>query len=486
MSERNNKRIVLVNPPLSMNNRYGQLGQAGGSEPPLGLCYLAGVIKQEGFDVRIIDSQALGLGIGQTAGLIEKLHPKYVGISAATIAIESASELARNIKALDPKIKVIIGGCHVSALPIETLKEYESFDVGVVGEGENTIIELISAVDNNVDLKTVRGIVSRQNGEVWLSAERSRIKNLDNLPYPAFDLLPEINRFYRLPTQSLMGKNSFSLVTSRGCPGECSFCDKKVFGEYVSMHSPEYIMEMMRILHKAHKINNILFEDDNFMVSKQRLRVFSDLFRKESLDVRWSALARVDYIDKELLQIAKEAGCWQISYGIESGSQKILDFYHKGVSLSQIKETIEMTKNIGLRIKCFFMWGNPYEDRDTIAQTINFIKGLDIDDISITFFTPYPGSKIWPDIKSYGGFDGRWRELSCFTLVFKPSELEESFLINTRKNVLKDFYFRPKAIFSYLKRIKSVTQFKELILSFYHLFGYIFTKERRNAQTGNL
>lgn len=481
MLERSNKKIVLVNPPLSMSSRYGQLGQAGGNEPPLGLCYLASIIKQEGFDVRIIDTQAVGLGLEETVRLIENLRPKYVGITATTMAIESASELARNIKALDSKIKVIIGGCHVSSLPVETLQEYGFFDVGVVGEGENTIIELILALDNNVDLRTVRGIVSRQDGEVWLSGQRSRIKNLDNLPYPAFDLLPEINRFYRLPTQSLVGKNSFSLVTSRGCPGKCSFCDKKVFGEYISMHSPEYIIEMLCILNKAHKINNILFEDDNFMFSKQRLRAFSDLFRKESLKVRWSALARVDYVDKELLQIAKDSGCWQISYGIESGSQKILDFYHKGITLCQIKETIEMTKKIGLKIKCFFMWGNPTEDRDSIAETINFIRNLDTDDISITFFTPYPGSEIWRNIKSYGGFERRWKKLNCFELVFNPHGLEENFLIRTRKKALKDFYFRPKTIFAYFKRINSAAQFKELILSFYHLFCYIFAKERQDV-----
>lgn len=476
MSARSNNRIAFINPPLTNNRRYGQLSRAGGNEPPLGLCYLAGVMRREGFDVRIIDSQACGFGLKETADLIKTIKPKYVGITATTMAINSASELSYVLKSRDPGIKVIIGGCHVSSLPDETLEQHRFFDIGVLDEGEFTVRELILALENNIGLDNVKGIAIRKESGVYLSERRARIKNLDSLPYPAFDLLPDINRFYRLPAQSLAGRYGFSLITSRGCGGKCSFCDKKVFGNYVSMHSAEYIAEMIHTLNRNYKITNILFEDDNFMISKQRLENLIGLIGKKKLKIRWTALARVDGITKESLKLAKSGGCWQISYGIESGSRKILDFYKKGITAGQIIDVIELTKKISLKVKCFFIWGNPLEDKNSIGETSDFIEKLDIDDISITFFTPYPGSELWPDISSYGKLLKGWDGMTCFELVFVPYNLDKEFLVRTRKTALARFYLRPKVIFSYMTRLRSWAQFKELILSFYILLCYILKK----------
>ena len=223
-----------------------------------------------------------------------------------------------------------------------------------------------------------------------------------------------------------------------------------------------------------------MFEDDNFMISKQRLNALVNLINKKRLKIYWSSLARVDNVDRDLLKMAKDGGCWQILYGIESGCQRILDFYKKGITIEQIRDVIELTKRVGLKIKGFFMWGNPAEDKNSIKETINFIKSLNMDDIAITFFTPYPGSAIWPDVKSYGSFDKNWEKMSCYELVFKPHGLKEEYLISSRKQVLKNFYFRSKVILSYLIRIRSITQLRELILSAYSLFCYIFRRKEQN------
>lgn len=470
-----NKRIILVNPPLSVRRRYGKLGQAGSNEPPLGLCYLASIVRKAGFDVRIIDAQASGYELTRTLNIIKSFEPHYVGISAATMAISSASELARMIKISESNIKIIIGGSHVSALPSETLQECGFFDAGVIGEGEETLKELVLFLQNNLDLKEVKGItIRREDNLIYRSSERMRIKNLDCLPMPAFELLPEIASSYRLPTQSLADKRSFSLVTSRGCAGNCSFCDKKVFGNYISMHSAEYVLEMIHILNKKHKITNIMFEDDDFLISKPRIEKLIELINKKGLTIQWTAKTRIDAVDKDILKIAKEGGCWQIAYGIESGSQGVLDFYKKGITIEKIKDKIALTKSIGLKIKCFFMLGNPREDKNSINQTIRLINNLDIDDISVTFFTPFPGSRIWPEIQHYGNFNKNWQKMSCFEVVFTPYRLDSLYLINTRKKILRDFYFRPKIFFSYLTRIKSLAQLKELIFSFFCLIRYLF------------
>jgi len=477
MSATNNKKIVFVNPPLSISRRYGYLGYAGGNEPPIGLCYLAAAVRKKGFGTAIIDAQATGLNLNRTISLIISYRPTYVGITAATMAIKSAYELALGIKKIDPTIKIIIGGCHVSSLPKETLEECRSFDVGVIGEGEDTIVELIQALDKDEDLSVVKGIVSRQDKDIRLSPPRNRIKDLDSLPYPAFDLLPDIKKCYRLPAQNLAGGYGFSLISSRGCFGKCLFCDKKVFGDHITMHSAEYITEMACILNKDYDITEIMFEDDNFMISKERLELMVSLFKKRQLKFKWSVLARVDSVDGESLRIAKAGGCWRISYGIESGCQRILDFYEKGITISQIKNAIDLTKKAGLKIKCFFMWGNPFEDKNSVQDTSEFIKGLGIDDVSITFFTPYPGSKIWKDISSYGRLDNDAAKMSCFELVFRPFGLTDDYLISTRKKTLRDFYLRPKVFFSYLRRIRSMRLFKQLLLSAWCLFCYVFKRK---------
>jgi len=474
----NNRKIVFVNPPLSIDRRYGSLGYAGGSEPPAGLCYLAGTVRQKGFDAAIIDSQATGLSLNKTISMAMSYRPAYVGITAATMAIKSAYELALGIKGLNPDIKIIIGGCHVSSLPKETMEECGSFDAGVIGEGEDTIIELMRALDNDENMGIVKGIVFRQGKDVRLSSPRNRIKDLDSLPYPAFDLLPDIKRYYRLPAQSLAGGNGFSLISSRGCFGKCLFCDKKVFGDQVTMHSAEYITEMACILNRNYNITDIMFEDDNFMVSKERLESMASLFRKRRLRVKWSALARIDSVDEESLRIAKAGGCWQISYGIESGCQRILDFYEKGISTERIKDAITLTKKAGLKIKCFFMWGNPSEDKDSLRDTAKLIRRLDIDDISITFSTPYHGSRIWKSIRSYGSFDNNTEKMSCFELVFRPFGLTDDYLASTRKKALRDFYLKPRIFFSYLRRIRSMRLFKQLLLSAWCLFCHVLFKRK--------
>jgi anaerobic magnesium-protoporphyrin IX monomethyl ester cyclase len=475
MSQR--KRIIFVNPPLTGFSRYGSLGYSGGYQPPLGLCYLAGVARKAGLETRIIDAQACNLDLGQTVSLVKSFTPDYVGITAASMAISAASDLAGFIKSGNPRLKTIIGGCHISALPEATLNGYDNFDFGIAGEGEETLKELLLSLENGRGVKDIKGLVSKDGGGVYFSGPRQRIKDLDSLPMPAFDLLPDIRRFYRLPVQSIYGRYGFSLVTSRGCHGSCSFCDKKVFGAYVAMHGAEYIAEMIAVLAREYGINNILFEDDNFMASKERLEELSGLLKKDRNRLHWTAMARIDGVDNESLELAKSCGCRQISYGVESGSQRILDFYKKGISKDKIKDIIELTKKTGLGVKCFFMWGNPTEDEASLRETFDFIKGLDADDISITFFTPYPGSEIWRSIENYGALDRTWKKMSCFEAVFLPRGLDKKQLIDSRKKALRSFYFRPRIFISYLSRLRSFAQLKELVLSFSGFLNYVFRKD---------
>lgn len=473
------KTIVFVHPPLSLEKRYGKLAQAGHTEPPFGLCYLAAVTRQRGLNTSIVDAQALNLDVQETVAAILSFSPDYVGITATTMLIISAATIAGEIKNRNPEIIVIIGGVHVTALPKETLLDNSCFDFGVIGEGEETLIELLGALAESKEPKLVSGLAMRQltNG-VLLTGNRPLIKNLDELPYPAFDLLPSMGKYYRAATQSVDRLPALSLITSRGCPGKCTFCDTSLQGHVSRAHSAEYVANLMETLSKEYGAKSIFFFDDNFLIFKPRLRELVRILEERKLDLTWSCLGRVDMVDLETLEVAKSGGCWQVMYGIETGSQRILDFYKKNITLEQVERAINLTKKARLRTKGFIMFGNCLETTESIKTTIHFIKRLDLDDVSISFFTPFPGSEVYGKVENYGKFDQDWERMSCFDIVFVPNGFTVEELRYWAKTAYRQFYFRPKIIFSYLRRITSWAQFKELLLSGLALLRYSFSRAR--------
>ena len=455
----NKDTIVLVNPFSSLSDRYGLLAFAGGIEPPFGLCYLAAQARNIGYKVVIIDTQALSLTNHEVIKRIISLKPRYVGFTACTTQINNASYMARALKETLPDVINIIGGPHVSSMPESTMRDHPEFDVVVVGEGELTFCEILSNFDQGKDLSMVDGLVFRREDRIISTKPRSRINDLDSLPPPAFDLLPHLPKYYRVPLQSAYRYPCISLVTSRGCPNQCVFCDRKVFGNYPRFHSAQFVMEMVRDLRKYYRIKSIMFEDDNFVSSKERLYELLGMFQREKIDLNWSCNARVDMVSEDLLREMKKGGCWQVLYGIESGSQKILDFLKKNITREQIKHSIKIAKKAGIRTKGFIMFGNPLETKETLQETIDFINNMDMEDVSITYFTPYPGSEIFASIRNLGKFDNDWSKMSCFKPVFYPHGLSRETLESMIKKAYLKFYFRRKIIFSHLKRIKS---FKKL------------------------
>lgn len=467
------KTIIFVNPPLAVRERYGDLASGGAVEPPHGLTYLASITRKRFFISRILDAEALKLNINETVKEILNYSPKYVGITATTASIYSAGNIAEAIKKIDYKIKVIVGGVHLTSLPEETMEAFGSFDIGVVGEGELTICELLEAIEEGRDLDNVKGLIIRRNGQLKFTGEREFIKNLDDLPLPAWDLLPSLSNYYSVPPQSVYKIPSTSLVTSRGCPGRCIFCDRSVFGNICRAHSAEYIMKMIQTLYERYQIREILFEDDNFLLFRSRLIKLTQLLRSSDIDISWSCLARPDTVEEDTLLMAKKAGCWQILYGIESGSQKILDFINKEINLRQIEEALIATKKLGLKTKGFLMVGHPLETRQTIQESLDFIKRVPLDDISVTFFTPFPGSQVYTIASRYGRIQNDWKKMTTFHPAFIPQGFTKKDLYNSSKYLLRGFYFRPKIFLSYFKRISSLRQSIKLLKGGYALLKYI-------------
>ncbi len=478
-------KVIFINPALSMKERYGILAQAGGTEPPFGLCYLASAMIKDGHSAYIIDAQALNKDCQETVDLVLKEKPNYAAITAVTASIYSAAEIARKIKDSNSEITTIIGGPHLSSLPLETMKVFPEFDIGVFGEGEETLSALLDCLDKNKSLEAVNGLVVRRDNDIFMTDKRNLIRDLDVLATPSFELLPDITRYYSVPAQSVDRLPAISLVTSRGCMGQCIFCDRSIFGNYCRAHSAEYVMSLIKKLYHEYGIRSFMFEDDNFTFFKQRLSRLIQLLNKEKLDLTWSCTARVDTVDANILKEMRNSGCWQVLYGIESGSQRILDFLDKNTKLSQIEDALRMAKNAGINTKGFFILGNPLETKESMEETIRFIKKADLDDISLTFFTPYPGSEIYSSIDNYGQFDRDWKKTGQFQITFLPHGITKKELLSYSQRAYLSFYLRTKTFISYLRRVNNFSQFKVIFLSCIALIRYIFTNKNYSNEADN-
>lgn len=447
--------IVFSTSPLTLEERYGTLAGAGNTLPSMGLLYLASVVRKNGYKTGVVEASSLGLSYEDALNQILSFSPDYIGITATTVSIFHAAKLAGKIKEKDKNIKVIIGGPHLTAVPKETMEMFPAFDYAVIGEGEETIVDLLRTLDNGCKIDDVKGIAYRyaQNGGVGINERRNLIDDLDTIPFPAWDILSDFPAGYYPVAIRCRKYPAAHLLTSRGCPHKCIFCDTSVFTKKYRAFSSEYILEMIKTLYHKYGIREILFEDDVFVIFKKRLIEICEGLLKENFKISWSCLGRANAVKPDILKLMKRAGCWQIGFGIESGDQKILDFAKKAITLEQVEEAVRWTKEAGIHTKGFFILGFPLETEESISNTINFSKKIMLDDISVNLMTPFPGSEIYNIADKYGKFNKDWSKMNMLQSVFIPNGLSEDGLNFYNKKMLKEFYLRPRIIKNYALRM---------------------------------
>ncbi len=451
--------IVLVKPPLSREDIYGKMSSVGPSDPPLGLANLAAYLRNNHIGVEIIDADAMCLSSEDVVAEIVRKAPKYVGITAVTLAISSAARLAQKIKDINSEVITILGGVHLSAAPRETMEKYLQFDVGVIGEGEITLFELIKNLDAKGELKAVNGLVYRLNNEIFFTDDRKPNLKLDSFPPPAWDLIPGFPQNYPVPPYSTYKSPSSSLMTSRGCGRRCTFCFQGTMGRTFRAHSAEYVMEIITHLYHKYGIRDLRFQDDQFLASKKRTEKVCNMLIEAKLDLSFSCLARIDTINDNVLRLLKRAGCRQINFGIESGSQRILDLVKKDIVLEDVFQAVKLTKAHGIRTMGYFMVGFPSETEGTIQETIAFAKKLPLDDASFFLMAPFPGSELYNTAHTYGEFNKDWEAMNVFTEpCFIPHGLTKEKLVYYRNKAMRQFYLRPRIVLSHLKSITSLSQ----------------------------
>lgn len=473
--------IIFINPPLSQEERYGIKFKAGGQTPPTGLALLAAICRKKGYKTAIIDAPAVNFSSEDVINDLIKKNPKYVGITAVTISIFNAKDLCLSIKKHLPNIKIILGGPHITAVPDETIKRMGNFfDIAVIGEGDITILELLDALKKNKSLNTVKGIAypAEDNKKLIFTEPQNILTDLDSLPFPAWDLLPNLSKYYTPPAHTVKKFPAALLVTSRGCPGLCTFCDNQVFGRRFRGYSADYIIKMIKHLKKEYNINEIQFRDDNFLVFKERTKEICEKIIEEKIDIVWSCAGRVDMITPETLVLLKKAGCWQIWYGIESGSNDVLKAIKKNTNVEIITKAITETKKAGISPCGFFIIGMPTETEKDIKKTIDLLLKLPLDEFHISHLVPFPGSEIYYNADKFGKFDNDWKKLSGWLITFIPKKLSEKKLVYYSSYAFRKFYFRPRIIFNYIKKINSFRALKIYFIAFLGLIQMILKKKR--------
>jgi anaerobic magnesium-protoporphyrin IX monomethyl ester cyclase len=443
--------IVLVNPPYSFwSPEKNYLRPFIGNLPSLGILSLAAVLRKAGFPVSIVESASLGLSFSRTVDAILRQRPKYVGFSCPTAAVGNAAKIARAVKERSPKARVLAGGPHITALPEETFRRFPDFDFGILGEGEAALLDLMEALEGDRNLSRVESVVYREGEAIRINPRRKFIENLDALPFPAFDLLPEFPRDYHPPFLNYPRGPAASLISSRGCPQACTFCDRSVFGNRYRYFSEDYLWELISFLRRQYGIRHLVFTDDQFAAFRPRLVRLGEKLASGNLGIRWNCDARVDSVDPDLLRLMKRAGCWMISYGIESGSQKVLDRIRKGITLEQAEQAVRWTREAGIRAKGLFMIGYPEETKATLEQTLSFIGRSSLDEINLSFFTPYPGTEIYQTVKGSKEFAEDWERMNALNCLLRPRALTCTNLGKAYAKILRRFYLRPGVTFSYL------------------------------------
>ena len=430
-----------------------------GYEIPLNLACLSSYLEREGVTNEILDLRLYQDPIQVFKEVIKNLEPKVIGISAFSSEKENADALAKLSKNLYKAKPVIIGGYHASAAPKETI-EANFYDFLVYGEGEISLTELMKCLVHEGKIDSINGIAYKQDDHVVINPPREMIKCIDSLPRPARHKLelnkyipvPGTGNFMRLPTTGIMG--------SRGCPYNCHYCSKGVWGSTVRFRAPDIIVEEIEECIDMYGIHDFRFYDDVLTLKESYMKKLCGLILDKKLNISWNCYSRVDRINLDLLKIMKEAGCYHIKYGIEFGTQKALTLANKKSSLKQAREAVRLTKQVGIECKGNFILGIPGESKEDCLETITFAKEIMPDLASFYEYVSYPGSAFYQQ-------NDRLNSKVVNKLVAKA---------------YRSFYFSPKFVWQRLRRVKRYPR-REISLLYSGLsmmILYYFKKRYRN------
>jgi anaerobic magnesium-protoporphyrin IX monomethyl ester cyclase len=492
-------KVLLINPPQS----FYPGSDAPAGNLPLGLMYIAAVLDKAGHKVEILDAfmtDAVFLKVKDTLEVgmpyarireeIQRRKPDIVGIANPfTCQTDNAVKVANLVKDVNPAILTVVGGPHVTVVPVDFLEEAKSVDIAVVGEGEYTMLDIARVFEGRKDIGEVQGIVYRKNNEVMLNPPRPFIRNLDELPYPAYHLVDMEQYLDSKSIEYRSFKNrAISMVTSRGCPFNCCFCSVHLhMGKVFRAHSAEHVVNHIEHVVKKYRVKTIFFEDDNLTFDLKRFEAICDGIIAKGIKVAWETPngIRADRLTLNLLRKMKKSGCQSVFFGIESGDQHVLDnIIGKSLNLKDVIKVAKMCKDIGLKTGAFYIIGFPGEKKGNMLRTVELALRLKRDfDVGMHLFfaTPSYGTRLYEECKRKGYIKkdltprafAEVRQSRGLPLIetedFLSSEVKEIAVMANREykklslinhvknpaNVLKTALNHPKIIVKYIKSLKS-------------------------------
>lgn len=474
-------KVLLINPP------------SNSLQPvmPLGLAYLAGALEKNNISVQIIDAWAERLDF---KALEKRIHDvKYsdlIGITIMSPTYLDAVMTIQTVKKTSPKSKIVIGGTHPSSLPLECMEDNPEVDFAVAGEGDEVIVELVKAMGSEKNgFSNIKGLLYRRNGNIANNGHANPVKNLDNLPFPSRHLFP-IFKYKTHPPYRLYNKYA-TMITSRGCPFDCTYCTKSVSGRNYRAQSAERVIQEIEFLIDKYNIMQIHFYDDDFTINMKRTEEICDKLIEKKIKITWSCITRVDLVSESLLVKMKKAGCWLIAYGVESGSQNILDSIKRGYKIEQVKRAFKLTRETGIKTLGYFIAGLPGESYSTLGDTIRLSISLNPNFVSWSIPALYPGSELYNEAvhgklgKNFKKTQLRMNKDATGISSLSPYAQGNTYIFEgeiPKENILKivhrayrNFYFNPGYILKFLINLRTFTEFISYIQTF---FQYLKWRKR--------
>ena len=425
----NKSKIALVNTPLLQKTGHHPLF------PPLGLAYMAAVLDQNNIEVKIFDCPVCEMDHEKLKSELDSFQPTIVGIGAMTPIIESALKSANVAKQVCPNAKVVMGGPHATFADNLIISKEKDVDIIVRGEGEETLLELAKQSPELQKISDIKGITFRKDNQVIRSQDRPFIQNLDALPLPAY-------KYIQMKRYRITGMKLLPIISSRGCPFQCSFCvASQMFGAKYRARSSKNVLDEMEWLKNDYDAEGIAFQDDTLTFDKKRALEICDGMIERKMKLPWGCSSRADVVTKEILAKMAKAGCDEICFGVESGCQRIRDSLKKKVTTQQCENAIKWAKEAGIFVTVSVILGYPGETKETLRESLDFVRQVEPDDVWLCHATPYLGTELRALVESNGWkMSEDWKLYNTMNPIFEDPVLPAKEIAEMRKNFYNKFY----------------------------------------------
>jgi radical SAM superfamily enzyme YgiQ (UPF0313 family) len=437
--------------------------------PPLGVLYMAAMLEKAGHSVEFLDMDIEAMDEDGLVEHVKQTRPQFVGFSCVTPTIELGWGLAKRIKSVFPDVFIAIGGIHATIDPLNTLGK-EGVDAICIGESEHTICEMVDRLESGTtDMSGVAGVFFKKDGEIVQNPPREMESDLDSFPFPAFHLIKDLCKYSPPDAQGLPVA---PIMTSRGCPGKCTYCcTKQIFGRRFRARSVENIVAEIDLLVTKFGVKEIHFLDDNLSTNRRRILELCRQLKERDYPIRYeiSNGIRADMVDEEILRALKGIGMANVGFGVESGNEEILKVIKKGIDKDTVRKAMKMAKDLGFETWGFFILGLYKDTPETIKDTIDFAIELDPDFAKFLILKPFPGSEIFQQLQAMNLIDSyEYAKYGVYTEpVHHLPDLTAAEIFKWQKYAFRKFYFRPSKILSHIKRIST---FEQLKIAFKGLF----------------